>query len=88
MPKIFVDPKANISVEGWRDVIPDLEIIEGEIRICPALTLLDFEDGNWGVTLNAYVIGSDDVSTIKTFASKQEAETFITEEQKRRATKG
>jgi hypothetical protein len=86
MPKIFINPEANISVESWRDVIPDLEI--KELRICPALTLLDFEDGNWGVTLNAYIIGSDDVSTIKTFASKQEAEAFIAEEQKRRATEG
>ena len=48
----------------------------------PAFTLFNFKDSNdhpWAVTLNDYGPDADSVSTIVTFDTEQEAETFIAE---------
>jgi hypothetical protein len=46
----------------------------------PALTLLDFENGEWAVTLNDFVCDSGDVCTVTVFHSKEQAEAFIAEQ--------
>jgi hypothetical protein len=51
--------------------------------IVPALTLMDFGNGTWAVTLKDYGPGADEVSTITTFATKEEAEAFIAEERRK-----
>ena len=50
-----------------------------EPRICPALTLLDFDDGTFGVTLHDYFADCGEVATITRFDTKEEAEAFIAE---------
>jgi hypothetical protein len=43
----------------------------------PALEIIEFADGTWGVTLNDYVRGGDGVSDVAVFATKDEALAFI-----------
>ena len=43
----------------------------------PALEIIEFADGTWGVTLNDYVRGRDEMSNVAVFATKDEALAFI-----------
>ena len=42
-----------------------------------ALEIIEFADGTWGVTLNDYVRGRDEMSNVAVFPTKDEALAFI-----------
>jgi hypothetical protein len=61
--------------------------IEKPISTVPALSMFKFNDGQprpWAVTVNDYGPGADEVSTILTFDTEEEAKAFIAEEKRER----
>ena len=77
--------KANKAAGGIRrDALGESGFVLAPepISAVPALTLLEPNDGclaPWAVTLNDYGPDADSVSTVTTFDTKEEAETFIAE---------